>query len=430
MTRWVCGDHLLRHRPAKGCFETLRHLGEALIGGRIWRRDSGCGGRCRRRGARLLNLSPLATLAVLRRAAAGDGDFGGGTGDLVGEARKRVGGAHRANVGNGRRGGGGRLRGSVPDFVRCGTGIADRLRHRFRLQRPGRRIGAAARSAAGFRLRRSVQPVPRGSRRPCRGSRLVSTTTSVGPPIINRCSTLSRRMMTSLRRPSTAAESTTASRGCRPRAAASICAAPNRRTSQAAAPISSRTKTNAMMKFTEVGSSTPKRLLIDVPLRRSAPAGRSACHPQKWLTPPAIIAVQNINKELTPEGDFGIAGPLIPICLVNGRLMANQAFSRLNRSLTIHPAKSAELNPEPDRLVAIRQGKIRRNPRGLEVAITDLPLFSMLRTRMQCIRSGVSVGKRGQSDRPAADSPCSRAPGLQRSGSSAPRSATLLVRGE
>src|SRR6187399_2495895 len=60
------GDHLLRHRPAKGCFETLRHLGEALIGGRIWRRDSGCGGRCRRRGARLLNLSPLATLAVLR----------------------------------------------------------------------------------------------------------------------------------------------------------------------------------------------------------------------------------------------------------------------------------------------------------------------------------------------------------------------------
>jgi len=24
----------------------------------------------------------------------------------------------------------------------------------------------------------------------------------------------------------------------------------------------------------------------------------------KWLTPPAIIAVENINKELTPEGNF------------------------------------------------------------------------------------------------------------------------------
>ena len=44
---------------------------------------------------------------------------------------------------------------------------------------------------------------------------LGSTTMSVGPPIISRCSTLSRRTSTSRRRPSTAAASITASRGIR-----------------------------------------------------------------------------------------------------------------------------------------------------------------------------------------------------------------------
>ena len=46
---------------------------------------------------------------------------------------------------------------------------------------------------------------------------LASTTTSLGPPIISRCSTLSRRIRIRRRRPSTAAASITASRGWRPR---------------------------------------------------------------------------------------------------------------------------------------------------------------------------------------------------------------------
>ena len=49
----------------------------------------------------------------------------------------------------------------------------------------------------------------------------------------------------------------------------------------------------------------------------------------KSLTPPAIIAVENINKELTPEGGFELAAPFITILLVNGRLMANRVFSRI-----------------------------------------------------------------------------------------------------
>ena len=48
----------------------------------------------------------------------------------------------------------------------------------------------------------------------------------------------------------------------------------------------------------------------------------------KSLTPPAIIAVENINKELTPEGGFEPAALLITIRLVNGRLMAKRAVPR------------------------------------------------------------------------------------------------------
>ncbi len=62
---------------------------------------------------------------------------------------------------------------------------------------------------------------------------LGSTTTSVGPPIIRRCSTLSRRIRISRRLPSTDAASTTASRGWRPReAAAPNRSPPKRRTSK------------------------------------------------------------------------------------------------------------------------------------------------------------------------------------------------------
>src|SRR3954449_7342127 len=72
---------------------------------------------------------------------------------------------------------------------------------------------------------------------------------SVGPPIIRRCSTLSRRTSTRRRRPSTAAASITASRGIRPRwvfAPSRLVA--NRRTSHAATPINARTTMNATMK--------------------------------------------------------------------------------------------------------------------------------------------------------------------------------------
>jgi hypothetical protein len=85
-----------------------------------------------------------------------------------------------------------------------------------------------------------------------------STTMSVGPPIIKRCSMLSRRMRISRRRASTFAASMTASRGCRPR----TLPPPSRldanlRTSQAVRPISPNTTTNAMMK--RAANGMPKR---------------------------------------------------------------------------------------------------------------------------------------------------------------------------
>jgi hypothetical protein len=45
------------------------------------------------------------------------------------------------------------------------------------------------------------------------------------------------------------------------------------------------------------------------------------------LTPAAIFAVPNINKQLTPEGDLKAALRFITIPMVNGGLMANPAFS-------------------------------------------------------------------------------------------------------
>jgi hypothetical protein len=66
-----------------------------------------------------------------------------------------------------------------------------------------------------------------------------SITTSLGPPIIKRCSTLSRRIRTRRRRPSTVAASITASRGWRPRAVeVPSRSAPNQRTTQKNAPSS------------------------------------------------------------------------------------------------------------------------------------------------------------------------------------------------
>jgi hypothetical protein len=46
------------------------------------------------------------------------------------------------------------------------------------------------------------------------------------------------------------------------------------------------------------------------------------------LTPPATIAAVIINKELTPQRGFIGIGPLLPIRLVNGSLMAKLDFSK------------------------------------------------------------------------------------------------------
>src|ERR1044071_3136667 len=60
------------------------------------------------------------------------------------------------------------------------------------------------------------------------------------------------------------------------------------------------------------------------------------------------------------------------------------ALERLNPSLTIHPAKSADLFGVLTATgAAPRPGTRKGKPRGFAVAITDLPLFSMLRTKMQ-----------------------------------------------
>jgi hypothetical protein len=47
------------------------------------------------------------------------------------------------------------------------------------------------------------------------------------------------------------------------------------------------------------------------------------------LTPPATIAVENINKKLTPEGGFDPTAAPITIRLVNGSLMAKPAVSAI-----------------------------------------------------------------------------------------------------
>ena len=125
-------------------------------------------------------------------------------------------------------------------------------------------------SSGAARVSASVVPVPReaGTSRLTAWPRtiLASIRMSVGPPIMIRCSTLSRRTITSLRRPSTAPASITARRGWRPRAAAPPRRlAPKRRKSQAAAPISANTTMNAIKNRTASGVSAPKRSNMNVP---------------------------------------------------------------------------------------------------------------------------------------------------------------------
>ncbi len=92
------------------------------------------------------------------------------------------------------------------------------------LARKGRAVGSNGSVQSGPSVnvawRDVLSGIGRGSRVAAIGPArpmLDSTTISVGPPIMSRCSTLSRLIRISRRRASTAAASITASRGCRPR---------------------------------------------------------------------------------------------------------------------------------------------------------------------------------------------------------------------
>ena len=69
--------------------------------------------------------------------------------------------------------------------------------------------------------------------------------------------------------------------------------------------------------------------------------------------------------------------------MATGRSRRCPALVRLNQPLTIHPAKSAHLFGVLSATVAPRPRTRKGEPRGFALAISDLPLFSMLRTRMQ-----------------------------------------------
>ena len=190
--------------------------------------------------------------------------------------------------------------GQEPFDVASGKGIA---RARFS-------PGAGMRGAAGSRT-------AAGAARTI----LASTTTSVGPPIIIRCSTLSRRTSNRRRRASTVAYSMTASRGCRPRTAPLKRALPNRRTAQAAAPINPSTMRNARKKRTASGISAPNKSNI----RPTPPSGCGGCADSQWLTAPVTFAAANTNTTLILTGDFEPGPRAISISMVNGGLMANVA---------------------------------------------------------------------------------------------------------
>ena len=126
---------------------------------------------------------------------------------------------------------------------------------------------------------------------PCARTIFGSITTSVGPPIISRCSTLSRRISTSRRRPSTVLASITASRGWRLRAA---CLpkrpTPKPRTSQKIPMINTSTITNETISDRGVDISIPKRVCtVPSPLRL-----RASTHPFKKAT---------VFREFSPNRD-------------------------------------------------------------------------------------------------------------------------------
>ncbi len=149
---------------------------DSLVAGASRRQSASAGARLARSAAAAARNSP----ACGRRCRA-----------AVAAARHRRGRAERRARQFGRQ----RLnRGERP---RAGGGL--------RLQRPRRRMPASA--AAWRAAARRCRPADGRGRAARATARTIlgSTTTSVGPPIISRCSTLSRRIMMSRRRPSTLA---------------------------------------------------------------------------------------------------------------------------------------------------------------------------------------------------------------------------------
>ena len=167
-----------------------------------------------------------------------------------------------------------------------------------------------------------------------------STTMSVGPPIISRCSTLSRRTSTSLRRPSTAAASITARRGIRPRlVSAPRRLPPNRRTTHAAAPISASTTTKAKINSLLLHPCPRQRDDHEVdaigPIR-STPKLRDSPNlltPGHELPARLLITMNRLGKTTSHV-------PAWPTRLVNGGFVAKMRSER-SMARSIHSAARA-----------------------------------------------------------------------------------------
>ena len=258
------GATLSRRRPAQCSFQPLRHLGEILVGRGGGRRCGGGGGG--------------GGTAARSRIGGGFGGSAGRVGrGIIGSLRgigSPRGMARRERFGDGARRGRRSARArsrpadrkAVPSEAGAAAWVHGGEPRRQRRAAPGAaaarawrlgmvehsdRTGSPSQAVSGSgAMRGGASPAPGRcgiwSRAGMARTMLVSTTTSLGPPIIRRCSMLSRRTSTRRRRPSIAAASITASLGIRPR----VVLAPsrllaNRRTSQAAPPIRARTATNA-----------------------------------------------------------------------------------------------------------------------------------------------------------------------------------------
>ena len=277
-------------------FEPLRHLGEILVrarGGAAAARRRRRGGGARRRSARLgggafggrrgagarhqglaarlrrtraRRPARGAVRRAARRVALDAAELGGKSGERIAAALALGGGGGAGATSSAKDGRAGRGGGSGI----CGSACGSPDRHRPSC---GIRQAAQFRRRLGCRRGRCAQLVARRLARTMLGS----TTMSVGPPIIRRCSTLSRRTSTSRRRPSTAAASITARRGMRPRLVLAPRRLPaNRRTSQAAAPISARTTRRAKKNVQVSASLVPGQSRVNEVQRRAYAASTAS----------------------------------------------------------------------------------------------------------------------------------------------------------